>query len=112
MNKYILIWMLSVIISAFSQVLLKIAANRTYENRLREYLNPLVISAYGIFGLSWAMTTYALRYVEYAKNSPVIEATSYLWGPLFGVVLLREKITRRRALGMAVILVGIVIFLF
>ena len=112
MNKYILIWLLSVIISAFSQVLLKIAANRTYDSRIREYLNPLVIAAYGIFGLSWAMTTYALRYVEYAKNSPVIEATSYIWGPLFGVVLLREKITKRRLTGMAVILVGIMIFTF
>lgn len=104
--------MLSVVISAFSQVLLKIAANRTYESRLKEYLNPLVIGAYGIFGLSWAMTTYALRYVEYAKNSPVIEATSYIWGPLFGVVLLREKITRRTLAGMLVILAGIMIFTF
>ena len=112
MNKYIVIWMLSVIISAFSQVLLKVAANRTYENRIKEYLNPLVICAYGIFGLSWAMTTYALRYVSYAHNSPIIEATSYIWGPLFGVVLLREKITRRRLLGMAIILAGIMIFSF
>jgi len=112
MNRYIMIWMLSVIISAFSQVLLKVAANRTYESRIKEYLNPLVITAYGIFGLSWAMTTYALRYVSYAHNSPIIEATSYIWGPLFGVVLLRERITRRRLFGMAVILVGIVIFSF
>ena len=112
MNKYIVIWLLSVIISAFSQVLLKIAANRSYESRIKEYLNPLVIAAYGIFGLSWAMTTYALRYVEYAKNSPVIEATSYIWGPLFGVLLLREKITKRRFLGMMVILAGICIFTF
>ena len=83
-----------------------------HDSRIREYLNPLVIAAYGIFGLSWAMTTYALRYVEYAKNSPVIEATSYIWGPLFGVLLLREKITKRRFLGMMVILAGICIFTF
>ena len=112
MNKYIVIWLLSVIISAFSQVLLKIAANRKYENHLREYLNPLVITAYMIFGISWAMTTYALRYVSYADHSPIIEATSYIWGPLFGVVLLREKITKRRLLGMLVILAGIMIFTF
>lgn len=110
MNRYILIWMFSVIISAFSQVLLKVAANRDYENRIKEYVNPLVITAYGIFFLSWAMTTYALRHVAYAKNSPVIEATSYIWGPLFGVVLLREKISRRRLLGMVVILAGILVF--
>lgn len=110
MNKYILLWLFSVIIAAFSQVLLKVAANREYENKLREYLNPLVITAYGIFFLSWALTTWALRHVAYAKNSPVIEATSYIWGPLFGVLLLKEKISKRRLLGMAIILVGILVF--
>ena len=110
MNKYIFLWLFSVIIAAFSQVLLKVAANREYENKLREYLNPLVITAYGIFFLSWALTTWALRHVAYAKNSPVIEATSYIWGPLFGVLLLKEKISKRRLLGMAIILVGILVF--
>lgn len=110
MNKYIFLWLFSVIIAAFSQVLLKVAANREYESKLREYLNPLVITAYGIFFLSWALTTWALRHVAYAKNSPVIEATSYIWGPLFGVLLLKEKISKRRLLGMAIILVGILVF--
>ena len=110
MNKYIFLWLFSVIIAAFSQVLLKVAANREYENKLREYFNPLVITAYGIFFLSWALTTWALRHVAYAKNSPVIEATSYIWGPLFGVLLLKEKISKRRLLGMAIILVGILVF--
>ena len=110
MNKYIFLWLFSVIIAAFSQVLLKVAANREYESKLREYLNPLVITAYGFFFLSWALTTWALRHVAYAKNSPVIEATSYIWGPLFGVLLLKEKISKRRLLGMAIILVGILVF--
>ena len=110
MNKYIFLWLFSVIIAAFSQVLLKVAANREYESKLREYLNPLVITADGIFFLSWALTTWALRHVAYAKNSPVIEATSYIWGPLFGVLLLKEKISKRRLLGMAIILVGILVF--
>ena len=59
MIKYIAIWMFSVIISSFSQVLLKIAANKTYKDRIREYLNPIVIAAYGIFFASTLLTMYA-----------------------------------------------------
>ena len=37
------ILLFSVFISSVSQILLKKAANRTYESPLKEYLNPLVI---------------------------------------------------------------------
>ena len=40
------ILLFSVFISSVSQILLKKAADRTYESSLKEYLNPLVI---GIF---------------------------------------------------------------
>ena len=108
-SLYIGIWLFSVIISSFSQVLLKIAANRTYSSRLREYLNPIVITAYGIFFLSTLLTMYALKFVP-LSFSPIIESTSYIFIPLFGVFMLREKITRRRWIGIGIILVGILIF--
>ena len=109
MNKYLLVWLFSVIISSFSQVLLKIAANKQYKGRIWEYLNPIVIAAYGIFFLSSLLTMFALKYVSYSY-SPIIESTSYIFIPIFGVFMLKEKISRRRLLGIAVILVGILIF--
>ena len=109
MSKYILIWLFSVIISSFSQVLLKIAANKTYKSRIYEYLNPIVILAYGIFFASTLLTMYALKVVPYSY-SPIIESTSYIFIPIFGVFLLREKISRRRLLGIGIILAGICIF--
>ena len=109
MLKYILIWLFSVIISSFSQVLLKIAANKTYPNRVREYVNPIVISAYGIFFISTLLTMFALRVVPYSY-SPIIESTSYIFIPVFGVFMLKEKISRRRLIGIGIILVGILIF--
>ena len=39
----------SVFISSVSQILLKKAANKTYKDHIREYINPLVIFAYGMF---------------------------------------------------------------
>ena len=109
LGKYIAVWMFSVIISSFSQVLLKIAANKQYENRIREYLNPIVITAYGIFFASTLLTMYALKYVPYSW-SPIIESTSYIFIPVFGVLLLREKVSRRRLLGIGIMLIGILIF--
>ena len=109
MTKYIALWMFSVIISSFSQILLKAAANKTYPDRLHEYLNPLVIGAYGIFFISTLLTLTALRYVPY-RYSSVIEATSYIFIPVFGYLILREKITLRRVSGILIILAGIGIF--
>lgn len=109
LNKYMAIWMISVFISSVAQVMLKIAANKTYEKRIREYLNPLVITAYGIFFVSTLLTMYALRYVPLTM-SPIIESCSYIFVPVLGVFLLKEKISKRRLLGMAVMIAGIMVF--
>lgn len=101
--------MFSVLISSFSQVLLKIAANKKYDSRIKEYLNPIVITAYGIFFLSTLLTMYALKYVPLTM-SPVIESASYIFVPVFGVLMLREKISKRRLLGMGIMLIGMLIF--
>lgn len=109
LSKYIAIWMFSVFISSFSQVLLKIAANKKHESRLREYLNPLVIIAYGIFFLSTLLTMYALKFVPLTM-SPIIESASYIFVPVFGILLLKEKISKRRLTGMGIMLIGMIIF--
>ena len=53
MNKPLLLYagimMFGTFISAISQVILKKAAGKTYENKIREYVNLPVISAYTIF---------------------------------------------------------------
>lgn len=109
MSRYIGIWMFSVLISSFSQVLLKIAANKRYDSKIREYLNPIVITAYGIFFLSTLLTMYALKFVPLTM-SPVIESTSYIFVPIFGVLMLKEKISKRRLLGMGIMLIGMLVF--
>ena len=50
--KYILILLLGNFIASVSQVMLKKAADRSWPSPLREYLNPLVVGAYVLFGLS------------------------------------------------------------
>ncbi len=109
LEKYIIVWIISVLISSVAQVMLKAEADKKHESRLKEYLNPMVITAYGIFFLSTFLTMYALKYVPLIY-SPIIEPLSYIFVPVIGVLVLKEKISGRRLLGIAVMLVGIVIF--
>ncbi|MDD2958064.1 MAG: EamA family transporter [Lachnospiraceae bacterium] len=108
-SKYIAIWMVSVFISSVAQIMLKIAANKTYKNKINEYLNPLVIISYGIFFLSTLLTMLALKHVPLTM-SPIIESTSYIFVPVLGVFILKEKISKRRLLGMGIMLLGIIVF--
>ena len=109
LEKYIIVWIISVLISSIAQVMLKAEADKKHKSRLKEYLNPMVITAYGIFFLSTFLTMYALKYVP-LTYSPIIEPLSYIFVPVIGVLVLKEKISRRRMLGIAVMMVGIAVF--
>ena len=109
LGKYLAVWIVSVFISSIAQVMLKLEANKDHTSRLREYLNPCVISAYGIFFLSTFLTMYALKYVP-LTYSPIIEPLSYIFVPVIGVLVLKEKVSRRRILGMGIMMLGIVVF--
>lgn len=106
---YSAILLVSVFISAVSQVLLKISAMRTYENSVREYANPLVIGAYAIFLLSTLMTVYAYRVVPLSLG-PVLESTSYLYVTAFGALIFKEKVTPKKLIALALIVGGICVF--
>ena len=99
----------SVFISSVSQILLKKAANRTYETPLKEYLNPLVVGAYGLFFCSVILTMLALKYVPLSM-SPILESTGYIFVSVMGYIFLKERFTRRKLCGFALILAGVIIF--
>lgn len=109
-NKYlyILLFLCSVFISSCSQILLKKGANRTYKNIIEEYLNPLVIGAYSIFFVSTFLTMYSYKEVPLSIG-PMIEAMGYVFVAVLGRIFLKERIDRRTAVGMVLILIGIVI---
>ena len=89
------ILLFSVFISSVSQILLKKAADRTYESSLKEYLNPLVIGAYGMFFCSVILTMLVLKYVPLSM-SPILESTGYIFVSVMGYFFLKEKFTKRR----------------
>ena len=111
MNNYIYvgIFLISVLVSSLSQILLKISAGKTYDSKIKEYLNAPVIIAYGLFFLSTVVTVLAYKYVDLSLG-PVLEATGYIWVTLLGYLILKEKVSRKKLLGLVVIIVGIIVF--
>ena len=101
---YICILIVSVFVASLSQILLKISANKTYRDRLHEYLNPYVITGYGLLFLSTLLTMVAL------KKVPLSLSSSYIFVSLMGYLVLKERFTKRKLLGLLVILVGILVF--
>lgn len=109
-NKaYVIILLVSVFISAVSQIILKTAANKTYESALKEYLNFRVIFSYGLFFLSTILTMIALKKVPLSMQ-PILESTSYIYVSVMGFLLLKERFSKRKLLGLALILLGIFVY--
>ena len=105
------VFLCSVLISSISQILLKKSADRTYDSRLKEYLNPLVIIAYIMFFCSMMITMYCYKYVDVSAG-PIFESAGYVFVGILGFIFLKEKFTAKKTLGMVLILLGIVVFSF
>ena len=99
----------SVFASTTSQILLKTQANKTeHQNFFKKFLNLRVILSYGILFLSLAFNQVALIHVP-ASVVPCITATSFIWIFLFSFIFLKERPSRRKILGVVLILAGIAI---
>lgn len=109
LTVYICIFLASVFLSSVSQIMLKRSAEKTYESCLKEYLNPLVILAYGLFFGCTLITMYALKVVPLSM-SPVLEASGYVFVAALSRIFLKERISKKKILGLGVIIAGILIY--
>ena len=105
------VFLCSVLISSFSQILLKKSANKTYDTKLGEYLNPLVIVAYLLFFSSMLITMYCYRFVDVSAG-PILESAGYIFVAVLGYIFLKERFSKKKIIGMAVIIAGIALFSF
>ena len=100
--------LLSSLISAFSQVLLKKSALKTYPSRIREYLNLPVISAYAIFFLATVMTVFSYREIDVSVGA-LLETTGYIFIFIFDVMIFHQRITWKKVAGTLLIMAGIAV---
>lgn len=101
--------LMALLLAAVSQILFKIAANRTHTTKLAEYLNPQVITGYGLMGLSALLSMFSLRYLS-VTSVTMIQSGGYVLIPLLSFVSFKEPIHRKQMLGMLLILAGLIVF--
>lgn len=113
MNKYGLyigIMFFGVVISQFSQILLKKSALKKYDSFIKEYLNSYVIGAYSIFVLGVLINLFVLTKLP-VNYIPIIEASGYVIIVIFSRIFLKELISVRKVLAMCIIMAGIAVYL-
>ena len=103
------IYILGVIISALAQVLLKKSADVERENKLKEYLNFKTIFAYAIFFGATLCTVFAYKYVPLSMG-PILGTTEYIFVAILSYFLLKEKISKKKLIGLITIVIGVLIF--
>lgn len=108
-NKYFLLFLASVVVASFSQILLKKSALKTYSSVIREYLNPYVIIGYGMMVVSTLLTVLAYQGLDY-KNGPIIDSVGFFLVMILSRMFFGEKITKKKILGNILIFVGIFVF--
>ena len=102
------IFVASVLISSFSQILLKKSALKKHKSTRREYLNPQVIIAYVLFFGSTLITVYAFKYVPLSM-APVLESLGYVFIGVLSFIFLKERLRIKGVVGMLLIVAGVII---
>ena len=108
-NPFLLIMVAGAFLTAISQLLLKESANQEHTSFLREYLNWRVILAYGIFFGVLLANTYAYTKVD-MKYGSIIDTLAYVFVFALSVLVLKERVTRRKLIGNLLIVAGILIY--
>ena len=110
MNKYYLFFIAGALISAFSQVLLKTGADKTVRRKvLSSFFNLRTIAGYALMFIPLLLSIYAMTSLPFKTVITVLPLT-YVFVPIFSLLLLKEKISVQTACGGAIILAGIIIF--
>lgn len=111
MLKYALIMLTGTFIASCSQIVLKKAAEKEYASKIAEYLNPMVMGAYIVFFGASLCSVIGYKQVPLSIG-PILEATGYIWVAILGKIFLGEHISKKKGLGLLVIIAGIVIASF
>jgi multidrug transporter EmrE-like cation transporter len=106
---YFGIAVLSVLIADVSQIILKKAATKDYESWYKSYLNFSVIFAYSLFVLSTICSVVALKKLPLSL-SPMWQSMGQVFIVVLSYLFLHEKPGKKKLLGIAIIVLGIVIF--
>jgi drug/metabolite transporter (DMT)-like permease len=110
-NIAIVMFIISAFLSAVSQLMLKKSAMKEYSKWHKAYLNPLVIPAYAVLFITTLINMQAYIWVSFRLGA-ILSTTAYIFILILSRFVLKEKITLMKMGGIALILVGIFVFIF
>lgn len=110
LSSYYLIIVGTAFASAVSQILLNYSNKKKYSKWIFEYLNPFVVLSYAILFVVLALNVYVMRYVG-LKEAHAVAASTYVFVMILGRIFLKERITKYKVIGIALITAGIIIFI-
>ena len=73
------------------------------------YLNPFTMSAYAIFIAATFLTIFSYKVIPLSVG-PILGATEYFFVAALSRIFLKERITIKKAIGLVVIFVGIMVY--
>lgn len=112
MNKiliYAFVYIVGIIISAAAQVLLKKAADTKKESIIKEYLNWKTIVSYSVFFIATLCTVFSYKYLPLSFG-PILGTLEYLFVAILSYYFLKEKIKKKKLIGLFIILLGVFIY--
>ncbi len=101
---------LVIVFTGFSQVLLKVGANKANKKKFTmAYVNPYTFIAYSLYTLTTILTVYALKDISldlfYASTS-----LKFVLILILSKLMLREKINSSKTFAVLLIFVGVIVF--
>ena len=106
---FIIIYLSGIFISSIAQIILKKSTKKKYTSVIREYLNVQVIVSYGIFFLATFITIFAYKGINLSVG-PILAASEYIFVAFLSWLFLKEKINKKKLMGLSVIIIGIIIY--
>ena len=107
---YYILVISSVFLAACAQMLLKQGARQQYTHWWRQYTNSWVICGYAIMFGTMVMNIFAMSKGVQIKELSIIESMSYLFVPALSFIIFNEKLTWRKILAIAIIIIGVIVF--
>lgn len=105
---YYALFALCVLVSSFAQILLKKSADRGYSG-LRIFLNPETVIGYAIFLSVTFVIVLLYRYIELSAGT-LIDSLGYVFITVLSSLILKERLTKKRILGISLILLGVTVY--
>lgn len=105
--------LIAVCCNAFAQVMMKLAGNAIEQDAgargLWAWADPLLLAAIVLYGSSFLLTVKVFAANNLTVAGPLMAGGAFIMVAMLGVMALGESVTLQRALGMALILSGIVV---